>query len=151
MPQYFVKYANENTVLPERRLQSAAFLIAIKNSKEMLAIENERGWDIPGGHLEGDETVHEGLVREVLEEGGATFENEKLLAIIESDNQDKYKDKVMLIYYADNFELGEFTPSEDAFSREVIEVEEFIKRYDQSHAGLDLINMVRKTQELLDK
>lgn len=151
MSQFFVKYTDENTILPERRLQSAVFLIAIRNGVEMLAIENERGWDIPGGHLEGDETTHEGLVREVLEEGGATFENEKLLAIIESDTQGKYKDKVMLVYYADNFELGEFTPSEDAFSREVIEVDEFIKRYSQSHAGLDLINMVRQAQELLGK
>ncbi|MEK7588978.1 MAG: NUDIX domain-containing protein [Patescibacteria group bacterium] len=150
MAQFFTKYIDENTVLPVRELTSSVFLIAIKDGK-ILAIQNERGWDIPGGHVEEGESVLEGLVREVQEEGGATFQNEKLLALIESDDEGKYKDKVMLVYMADNFELGEFVPSEDAFGREEVEIEEFIKRYSQSHSGLDLIDMVHRAKELLNK
>ena len=145
---FFTKYTNENTILPDRELISAVFLIAIMNTK-ILAIKNDRGWDIPGGHLEGDETPKEGLIREVLEEGGATFSSEKLFAIIESDNQGKYKDKVMLIYVADNFELGVFASSEDAISREVIEITEFVKRYSQSNASLDLKEMILSAQKYL--
>jgi len=33
---------------------------------KIFAIKNDRGWDIPGGHLESDETPKEGLIREVL-------------------------------------------------------------------------------------
>ena len=150
MAQFFTKYIDENTVLPVRELTSSVFLIAIKDGK-ILAIQNERGWDIPGGHVEEGESVLEGLVREVQEEGGATFQNEKLLALIESDDEGKYKDKVMLVYMADNFELGEFVPSEDAFGREEVEIEEFIKRYSQSHSALDLIDMVHRAKELLNK
>lgn len=149
MSQFFVKYIDENYVLPERELISSVFLLAIKDTK-ILAIENERGWDMPGGHLEEGETIREGLVREVEEEGGASFEGEKIMALIESSTQGIYKDKVMLVYMTDDFELGKFTPSEDALSREMIEVEEFIKRYKQNHLGLNLIDMVLRAQELLN-
>ena len=80
MTQFFIKYIDESYVLPERELTSAVFLIAIKGTK-ILAIENEKGWDIPGGHLEEGETIREGLVREVQEEGGASFEGEKILLL----------------------------------------------------------------------
>ena len=150
MTQFFIKYIDESYVLPERELTSAVFLIAIKGTK-ILAIENEKGWDIPGGHLEEGETIREGLVREVQEEGGASFEGEKIFALIESSDRDVYKYKVMLVYVADNFELGEFTPSEDAINREVIEVSEFVKRYKKTYSNLDLVNMVLHAQELLNK
>lgn len=124
---FFIKYVDENTVLPEKEFISAVFLVAIQGSK-ILAIENERGWEIPGGHIEQGETKEEALIREVQEEAGATFSDPKLIAIMESSNQDKYKDKVMLIYTTNNFKLGEFTPSEDAFKRELIEIEDFLQK-----------------------
>ena len=125
---FYTKYIDENTILPQKELLSAVFLIALNGSK-ILAIKNNRGWDIPGGHIEEDETPGEALVREVQEEAGATFLDAKLFAIIESDNQDKYKDKVMLLYVTKNFFLNEFVPNEDAFGREVIETSEFLDRY----------------------
>lgn len=150
---YFVKYADENTILPEKEFLSAVFLVALKDSK-ILAIRNERGWEIPGGHIEAGETVKEALVREVQEEGGASFVDEKLLAIIESDNQTTYKDKVMMIYATKNFTLGEFTPSEDAFEREVIEVEEFLKRYAEGPTNivkhsLDFSEIIARAREVI--
>jgi ADP-ribose pyrophosphatase YjhB (NUDIX family) len=150
---YFVKYADTNTVLPKKELLSAVFLIALDGSK-ILAIKNERGWEIPGGHIEQGETCEEALIREVTEEAGATFSDAKLLAIIESSNQDKYKDKVMLIYATKNFKLGEFIPSEDAFEREVIEIEEFLKRYKEGASNnvkhiMNFPEIIARAQKLI--
>ncbi len=142
MSEFFVKYADENTTFPPRELHSAVFLIAIEGTK-ILAIKNEKGWDIPGGHIEEGESYQEALVREVAEEAGAIFSDPKLLAIVESDNQDVYKDKVMFIFTTDNFELGEFTPSEDALDREVIEIKDFLERYE---GQLDFSEIISRAQ-----
>ena len=146
MTKFSTKYVNKNTVLPKTELISSVFLLALKGSK-ILAIKNERGWDIPGGHVEEGETPRESLIREVQEEAGATFSNEKLLAIVESDDEEKYKDKIMLVYVTDDFTLGEFKQSEDAFDRDVIEVENFLQRY-KDH--FDFTEMIVKARELLE-
>ena len=132
---------------------SAVFLVALDGSK-ILAIQNERGWEIPGGHIEAGETHEQALIREVQEEAGATFSDAKLLAIIESSNQDIYKDKVMLIYVTKNFKLGEFMPSEDAFNREVIEIDEFLKRYKKGTSNdvkhiMDFPEIISRAQKLI--
>jgi 8-oxo-dGTP diphosphatase len=143
MSQFFITYVDENTVLPKKELLSAVFLIAIDGDK-ILAIENERGWEIPGGHIEKGETHEEALIREVQEEAGASFRDAKLFSIIGSDNQDKYKDTVMLVYVTKNFKLGEFTSSEDAFGREIIEIGEFLKRYPGRIEFKELISKAQK-------
>ena len=146
MTKFHLKYVDNNTVLPAKENLSAVFLIAIKGTK-ILAIENDRGWEIPGGHIEEGETHEQALVRELHEEAGATVSNPRLIAVVESDNQDRYKDKVMLMYATDVFELGEFTPSSDAFSRELIEIDEFFKRYKGS---FDCPSVVAYVKNLLD-
>jgi 8-oxo-dGTP diphosphatase len=143
MSQFFITYVDEQTILPKKELFSAVFLIAIEGN-QILAIENDRGWEIPGGHIEKGETHKEALIREVEEEAGASFSEAKLFSIIYSDNQDKYKDTVMLVYVTKNFKLGEFIPSEDAFHRELINIEEFLKRYKGSFDFNELISRAQK-------
>lgn len=145
MSKFFITYVDEHTILPKKELLSAVFLIAIDENK-ILAIENDRGWEIPGGHIEQGETHEEALVREVQEEAGANFSDAKLFSIIGSDNQDKYKNTVMLVYLTNNFKLDKFIESEDAFNREIIEIGEFLKRYT---GRLDLAELISRAQDLL--
>ena len=150
---YFIKYVDKNTAFPKKELLSAVFLIALNGSK-ILAIKNERGWEIPGGHIEQGETCEEALIREVAEEAGASFSDAKLLAIIESDNQDVYRDKIMLIYVTKDFKLGEFTQSEDAFEREVVKIKEFLQRYKEGRSNdvkhiMDFPEIIARAQKLI--
>ncbi len=144
MAKFSTRYINESTVLPKNELISAVFLIALNGSK-ILVTENERGWDIPGGHVEEGETPEEALIREVEEEAGASFSNPKLLAILGSDKEE-YEEKVMLIYITSNFKLGKFTTSDDVFNREIIEIDDFLLRYKQN---FDFRKVILRAQLLL--
>ena len=45
---------------------------------KILLLKNDRGWDLPGGHLEKDEDIEDGLVREIEEETGLKIKKESL-------------------------------------------------------------------------
>lgn len=107
-----------------RKNISAVFLVAFKDGK-ILSIQNERGWDISGGHLEGEEELFVALQREVLEEAGAVVISAKPYAVLSSS----ISPKVMLFFASSSIELVEFVPSEDAMARDLLSLEELLRRY----------------------
>ncbi|MFH1187239.1 MAG: NUDIX hydrolase [bacterium] len=109
---------------PADKNVSAVFLIAF-NDDGILCGRNERGWDIPGGHLDEGESSLTALIREIREEGGSTFINAIPYAVLTSSSHEK----VMLFFAANNFSLVEFTPSEDTFERKIFGADEFLKLY----------------------
>lgn len=121
---YKIKIIKSAEQIPSRDNVSAVFLAAFSNNK-VLAIRNERGWDVPGGHLKNSETLLDGLKRETLEEAGANFENAKAFAILSLKNPKK----VMLFFVASSCNLGAFIPSKDALERELLSIDELLQRY----------------------
>jgi ADP-ribose pyrophosphatase YjhB (NUDIX family) len=109
---------------------SATFLVPLIDADTIIAIQNEKGWDIPGGHLEKQESPEEALRRESIEEGGIHFTDPSPFLRITSDaTEPLYKGTSMIIYVAKNLELGVFTPSEDAFAVAVMPISDFLNRY----------------------
>ena len=68
---------------------TAVFLIAFNEKNEILSCRNERGWDVPGGHIEQKESLEEGLLREVQEETGASFNNPIPFALLTLEGVNK--------------------------------------------------------------
>ena len=58
--------------LPKRELCSAVFAL-LKYDNKIVLTRTHRGWEMPGGHIENNETVEEALKRELTEEAGASL------------------------------------------------------------------------------
>jgi 8-oxo-dGTP diphosphatase len=103
---------------------SAVFLVALRDGR-VLVVENDRGWDLPGGHIEPGETPMEALRREVLEEAGAVFDDAEPYAVL---HEPPHED-VMLMYVSRSYDLREFNPAHDCLGRGELPVDEFVARY----------------------
>jgi ADP-ribose pyrophosphatase YjhB (NUDIX family) len=103
---------------------SAVFITAFSHGR-ILAVRNERGWDIPGGYLEPDESPQEALDRELIEEAAASVQWKVPYAILSNPRSDK----IMLVFAGEGIALGEFAPRDDALGREMLTIDELIHRY----------------------
>lgn len=85
----------------------------------------QRGWDIPGGHLEPGETPEAAMRREVMEEAGALltdvqllgYQRIRLLGDVPARYRYPYPDSYQVLYLARVAELVEFPDNEEAGQR----------------------------------
>src|SRR3989344_9274022 len=125
---------------------SAVFLIGFIGEK-IVAARNERGWDIPGGHLEEGEEPIDGLRREAEEEAGVSFVDAVPYAKSLTSNKGKYRGKFMVVFVSNSCKLEDFTPKPDALERDLLDTETLIERY---HGEKDLLcDLIQKAQESL--
>lgn len=123
--QFTHRFLNPTDPLPAQENISAVFLVGFRQGK-ILAARNERTWDVPGGHREGDEDPLMALKREVLEEAGAEVRDAVPYAILTSSTTTK----VMMFFASNAFNVVKFVPSEDALERDLLDPEELLRRYD---------------------
>lgn len=102
-------------VLPRRELITCSFVLAFQEDALLLTNLNERGWDIPGGHIEPGETPIEAMIRELYEETGAIIDSPQVLGYerIRLYNKPEnykypYPDSYMVFYWARIIRLDEF-------------------------------------------
>ncbi|HMS23575.1 MAG TPA: NUDIX hydrolase [Candidatus Saccharibacteria bacterium] len=73
--------------------------VIIEDGKILLLDQNvnkHRSWSLPGGKLEENETIEEGLVRELLEETGLIITVGKLLYVCDHSHNNEYVLHMML-------------------------------------------------------
>ena len=61
--------------------------VVIYRNDKVLLLKNDKGWDFPGGHMKKDESLIDGLQREVYEETGLTVTNPQDLNISHGHEQ----------------------------------------------------------------
>lgn len=119
-----VNFIDESS-LPAKEIVSAVFFIGFIENK-VIAIRNERGWDIPGGHVEAsDANLIEAIKREVEEEAAAVFQCIKPFATLTYSG----KKHTMLFFTSKNCLLNNFISKKDVFERKLMTIPEFITKY----------------------
>lgn len=92
---------------------------------KLLTLKNERGWDIPGGHLNEGESAVDATHREVLEEASVTIKNLAFFAFILNG------DTAMSVFIAELDEVRDFVVNEEdpTSDRTFMEPEDFMGVY----------------------
>jgi 8-oxo-dGTP pyrophosphatase MutT (NUDIX family) len=123
-PKYDLKLLTRESFYPKVEIISAVFLIGFADGK-ILSSRNERGWDIPGGHVEAGESLVAALNRELQEEAGATAHNPRPYALLTL----RGRTKSMMFFTTKDLQVGKFTPKPDAFECKLMTKEELLRSY----------------------
>jgi len=107
--------------VPDIELCASAYVIIIKDDKVLCAKLN-RGVDIPGGHIDPEESPFDAMVREAKEETGAIVKSAHLVGAqkitLKCPRPEKYAYpypvSYQLFYYSNDIEMGEFLKDEDS-------------------------------------
>lgn len=118
------------TTMPAYSQVTAVFAIPFTVDGKLVVVRlHSRGLDLPGGHVEPNETSPEQTMnREVMEEAYMTVRNPVLAEVIKSDYADT--PSYMLGFGAWVDEMQEFVPNDEASERVVVTIDEFINQYD---------------------
>jgi 8-oxo-dGTP diphosphatase len=85
--EFWPTVATRVTFVPAVALDAAlpctAAVTYIVRGTDILLTKNSRGWDIPGGHLEANETPEMAAIREAYEETGAVIAELQLIGYLE--------------------------------------------------------------------
>jgi len=97
-------------------------VLLLRESKDYVDGTEEGKWDMPGGRIEPDEEVRDGLVREVKEESGLDVVPGKLLGVFDGFPVIQgEKCHVVRIYFLCEADTDTVTPSKDHDSFDWIE------------------------------
>ncbi|GIP30529.1 hypothetical protein J23TS9_56590 [Paenibacillus sp. J23TS9] len=121
-------------VMPDRHLITCSFVLAFLNDEIILTDLHARGWDIPGGHIEREESAEEAVIRELYEETGAKILDPKLLGFVEiemfGEKPENYKypfpKNYMAFFWSNIIHLDDIQPNDEIRGRGLLKPEQVL-------------------------
>ncbi len=124
-------------------------ILLLKRSKKS---KNPGKWDLPGGHLEKEETIEEALLREIEEETGLEIEVGEILGTAEFSKETKqFKDEKRGLRFLAYCENGEVEISDEHQDFGWFSFEEALKKLSEKDGFENEKRIaVQKAQEILE-
>ncbi|HSX35472.1 MAG TPA: NUDIX domain-containing protein [Patescibacteria group bacterium] len=104
-PETYSRVEFFTATVPPALPVSAVKVYVFRGNDLLLANIASRGWDLPGGHIEANETPEQALTRELKEETGASIESSKLIGYLKITNEQEnernkkyHKESCILVY-----------------------------------------------------
>lgn len=107
------------------QIPTSAYILLFNDAEQILAVKNERGWDIPGGKIEEGENAEQAARRELQEEASASAESLHLFTVA----HDVKTDYVMAFYKGNLATLNSFNREFETTQREFMHPLEFLELY----------------------
>lgn len=124
---------------------SIGFVSPIDNRNSFLIISNLKGWDVPGGHTEDNESPLQTFEREFFEETGyKLLKDAKQIAIIGNPGDTKTGIAVFTGFY----DPSTFSPAGKVFKSRVMSEIELISNYHGDKKLLKRLLKLRKENQL---
>src|SRR5687768_2969605 len=137
-----------NDQLPTKEQITSCFVFALHDDNVIMA-KSVRGWGLPGGHREDEETAEECVRREANEEASITLTDLKLIGrwsakkIFHSTHNEKYPDVgYQLLYIAKVKDLQQFQPQFETSERAIVPLTE-IENYHHVASFREILDFVR--------
>ena len=143
------KLLSADTCVPFEKVTSVS-VVPFLDKNTIIAVQNKRGLDIPGGHVQEGETAPEQTAkRESMEEAFIELENLRLSHVIESNYYGTKPEDFtyMLIYAAQVKTLLPFQKNAETSARLEISVRQFTEDY--PHDFIDISEIIKTAQRLV--
>lgn len=134
---------------PEDAVVTACMVFVSKDGKALLT-RPDRGWGLPGGHVETGESPEECAAREVREEACVSIKNLKLAGgwkiekMSPGESNNKYPDlSYMLLYTAEPEEIYDFAQTHESHERHFYDFDDIKDVYNNYERFAEILRYLR--------